>query len=109
MFCRRQRLCNAHVNPNVQRGLLHVTEHVKSTQNGERITKKNLKGLELRNKRKFTEESVIISEEIKSKANEHEFCLRCGRKLRNHDNRILGYGPVCYAKVQQEKVYKKLF
>ena len=31
---------------------------------------------------------------------EHEFCKRCGRKLRNPDARKLGYGAVCYKKMQ---------
>ena len=31
---------------------------------------------------------------------EHEICLRCGRKLKNPDARKLGYGAVCYKKMQ---------
>ena len=38
---------------------------------------------------------------------EHEICLRCGRKLRNPDARKLGYGAVCYKKMQTSG--KKLF
>lgn len=34
---------------------------------------------------------------------EHEFCLRCGRKLKNQSARLLGYGAVCYRKIQTEK------
>ena len=34
---------------------------------------------------------------------DHEFCLRCGRKLKNPDARIRGYGAVCYRKMQSEK------
>ena len=38
---------------------------------------------------------------------EHEICLRCGRKLKNPDARKLGYGAVCYKKMQTSG--KKLF
>jgi hypothetical protein len=29
---------------------------------------------------------------------EHEYCLRCGRKLKNPEARRLGYGKVCLEK-----------
>ena len=38
---------------------------------------------------------------------EHEICLRCGRKLKNPDARKLGYGAVCFKKMQTSG--KKLF
>lgn len=38
---------------------------------------------------------------------EHEICLRCGRKLKNPDARKLGYGAVCFKKMQSSG--KKLF
>ena len=38
---------------------------------------------------------------------EHEVCLRCGRKLKNPDARKLGYGAVCFKKMQSSG--KKLF
>lgn len=41
------------------------------------------------------------------KPKEHEHCLRCGRKLKNLDARILGYGAVCYKKMQSTG--KRLF
>lgn len=31
---------------------------------------------------------------------EHEFCKRCGRRLKKPEARQLGYGAVCYRKVQ---------
>lgn len=34
------------------------------------------------------------------KPKEHEHCLRCGRKLKNPDARTLGYGAVCFKKMQ---------
>lgn len=33
----------------------------------------------------------------------HERCLRCGRKLRSDQSKLLGYGPSCYKKSQKEK------
>ena len=39
---------------------------------------------------------------------EHEFCLRCGRRLKNPTAREIGYGAVCYKKMQAT-VGKKLF
>lgn len=33
---------------------------------------------------------------------EHEYCLRCGRKLKNADARVLGYGTICYKKLCTE-------
>lgn len=38
---------------------------------------------------------------------EHEICLRCGRKLKNPNARKLGYGAVCYKKMQTSG--KRLF
>ena len=31
---------------------------------------------------------------------EHEFCLRCGRKLKNPQARERGYGAVCERKIR---------
>lgn len=33
---------------------------------------------------------------------DHEFCLRCGRRLKNAQARELGYGMVCYRKQASE-------
>lgn len=38
---------------------------------------------------------------------EHEICLRCGRKLKNPNARKLGYGAVCFKKMQTSG--KRLF
>ena len=35
---------------------------------------------------------------------EHEFCLRCGRKLKNPEARQKGYGPVCERKMAVIKI-----
>lgn len=40
---------------------------------------------------------------IPVKFEEHEFCLRCGRKLKNPKARILGYGMTCWKKKDQPK------
>ena len=40
---------------------------------------------------------------------EHEFCLRCGRKLKKLENRITGYGNICYKKQQSEQSKNRLF
>ena len=34
--------------------------------------------------------------------NEHEFCLRCGRRLKNAQARERGYGAVCFVKLKSE-------
>ena len=33
---------------------------------------------------------------------EHEYCMRCGRRLKNIDARIKGYGIVCEKKIQND-------
>lgn len=42
------------------------------------------------------------------KSKEHEHCLRCGRKLKNVEARLRGYGLVCY-KRQQTQLKTPLF
>lgn len=34
---------------------------------------------------------------------EHNFCLRCGRRLKNPQARQIGYGVICEKKIKQEK------
>ena len=34
---------------------------------------------------------------------DHEFCLRCGRKLKNPIAREKGYGIICEKKISHEK------
>lgn len=43
---------------------------------------------------------VYIGEAKRGMANEHKFCLRCGRKLRSIEAKQLGYGAVCYSKIK---------
>ena len=41
---------------------------------------------------------------------QYKYCLRCGRKLKSMQARELGYGQVCYKKIQtQSKLHRKLF
>ena len=35
---------------------------------------------------------------------EHEFCLRCGRRLKTMENRIRGYGDTCFKKRKAVRV-----
>ena len=37
---------------------------------------------------------------------DHEFCLRCGRKLKNPQARELGYGSICYRKLKTDGISK---
>ena len=39
---------------------------------------------------------------------EHEYCLRCGRRLKNLNARLIGYGSVCQKKMKHAEI-KKLF
>ena len=40
---------------------------------------------------------------------EYEFCIRCGRKLKNPKSRLIGYGIVCEKKMLAETAKKQLF
>ena len=37
---------------------------------------------------------------------DHEYCLRCGRKLKNPMARERGYGAVCEVKMRHEKGHR---
>ena len=45
-------------------------------------------------------------EEKKNKPKEHEFCLRCGRRLRNPIARMKGYGAICEKKMKEKRNLK---
>lgn len=36
------------------------------------------------------------------------YCLRCGKRLKTSESRVLGYGPVCYEKHKKETHSKTL-
>lgn len=40
---------------------------------------------------------------------EYEYCLRCGRKLKNDEARIRGMGVTCWRKHQVEHSQPRLF
>ena len=40
---------------------------------------------------------------------EYDYCLRCGRKLKNLDARKIGYGTVCYKKMLSSRIIPPLF
>ena len=44
-----------------------------------------------------------------SEKKDHEFCLRCGRKLKNPQARERGYGMICYGKLSREDLHRRLF
>lgn len=37
---------------------------------------------------------------------EHEYCLRCGRKLKTPETRLKGYGSVCEKKMKTTRLHK---
>lgn len=43
------------------------------------------------------------------KQKEYAYCLRCGRRLKNEEARIIGYGKICLEKAKQEKNIPRLF
>lgn len=36
-------------------------------------------------------------------------CQRCGRRLKNPEHMEIGYGPVCFKKVNSKKQQRRLF
>lgn len=40
---------------------------------------------------------------------EHDYCLRCGRKLKSPDARKIGYGVICLKKLDVVNKKKPLF
>ena len=104
MSYRNRRCLVTHVNPNVRRGLLRVMAPVKNIKNGNCSEKTTT----IKSK-KITEETDLSMTTL-SVVNEpeHKRCLRCGRKLKNPEYRVLGYGPVCYEKLKTPNI-KKLF
>ena len=33
----------------------------------------------------------------------YEVCLRCGRKLKSEESRLIGYGKICYKKTFEDR------
>ena len=42
----------------------------------------------------------MVSESGKEKIKEYKYCRRCGRKLKNVDAKVRGYGPICEKKMK---------
>ena len=40
---------------------------------------------------------------------ERQNCIKCGRKLKTHESKQLGMGPICYLKYLKEKDTPRLF
>lgn len=43
--------------------------------------------------------SLMCDNQIPEKSREYQYCLRCGRKLKNPEARAKGYGLVCERKL----------
>ena len=43
-----------------------------------------------------------------SQNNQHPLCFRCHRRLKTKESQVLGMGPVCYKKWQNEQNTKPL-
>ena len=39
----------------------------------------------------------------------HEYCLRCGRKLKSEESKLLGFGKTCWEKYNADDNFKELF
>lgn len=46
---------------------------------------------------------------MKIKKQEYLHCLRCGRKLKTEESKLLGFGKTCWEKYNHENKYKELF
>ena len=108
MSCsRRRRLWLTRVHPHVKREVSLVMAHAKNTSLGKKnmLNKKSSKpetecAMDLHKSPTHSEKLINDQDHIKNNGR----CIRCGRKLKNPTARLLGYGPVCYAKLQQEKL-----
>lgn len=110
MSCsRRKRLWLTRVSPSVKREALRVMVRAKNTRRGKQNMKsrKNLKtaiDCNIPSKEKSTHLVEVVDHQDHTKNKDR--CLRCGRKLKNPQARELGYGPICYAKLQKENSCK---
>lgn len=104
MSCSNRKLWNAHVNPNVRRGLLRAMANVKSTKHGDvnRMTETK-KSKHKKEPKYISEKNTLWAGEESQKTKEYDRCIRCGRKLKNPEYRQRGYGAVCWEKRIQRK------
>jgi len=47
--------------------------------------------------------SLMCDNQIPEKPREYQYCLRCGRKLKNPEARAKGYGLVCETKLKKSQ------
>ena len=101
MSCnRRKRIWYARATKSVQRGAQRAMVRVKSTKSGSEstINKQTLKDHNVNDI--HSRQSRTTDPESVNQVRPHERCLRCGRKLKNLTAKQLGYGSVCYKKIQ---------
>ena len=51
----------------------------------------------------------MVEGEYMGKEKEYEYCLRCGRKLKNPEAKKIGYGITCLKKLKTDAKFRKLF
>jgi len=49
---------------------------------------------------------TVVVDTIDIETKEHEYCLRCGRKLRSPHTRKMGYGFICEKKMRTEQKHR---
>ena len=49
---------------------------------------------------------IVVVDTIDIETKEHEYCLRCGRKLRSPHTRKIGYGFICEKKMRTEQKHR---
>lgn len=110
MSCnRRKRLWLTHVPNSVKREVLRATVRAKNTKSGKHsmMNKNDLKSTTNSSTVSFVKNTLLeeVGDPVSHTKN-NERCLRCGRKLKNPTAKMLGYGPICYAKIQSENQHK---
>lgn len=53
--------------------------------------------------------TTIPHQEGEKEKYNHNYCLRCGRKLKNEEYKKIGYGAICLEKMKVQKGRKRLF
>ena len=92
-------LCKIHVSQIAQREMLRATVYAKRIKSGERIGNNTVKK---KDKKELEIERIGQIDGGKL----HTHCLRCGRRLKNPESKLLGYGVVCYEKIKTARCNK---
>ena len=53
-----------------------------------------------------TQKIITYHPEQENENLDHNYCLRCGRKLKNPEYRKIGYGPICYEKIREKNKHR---